>query len=140
MARYCEAMSKENIEIVHQVFDAFSRGDFDGVLRLCDENIVITQPRELLDAPASQQHGHAGVLEAFAIWPEQWEDYRVESVEVLADPADLVVVASRQSGRGRQSGLEVTMEFTFLFTVQGAKITRWRLFVDRVEALEAAGL
>jgi ketosteroid isomerase-like protein len=133
-------MSRENVDIVHQAFDAFSRGDFDGVLRVCDENIVITQPPDFLDAPSLKQHGHPGVLEAFAIWPEQWDDYRIDSVEVLADPGDLVVVSTRQSGRGRQSGLEVTMEFTFLFTVRGGKLTEWRLFTDEAQALEAAGL
>ena len=133
-------MSQENVAIVHEAFDAFSRGDFDGVLRVCDENIVITQPPELLDASSSQQYGHAGVLQAFAIWPEQWDDYRVESVDVLAHPGDLVVVATRQSGRGRRSDVEVTMEFTFLFTVLGGKITEWRLFGDRAQALEAADL
>jgi ketosteroid isomerase-like protein len=133
-------VSAENVEIVREAFDAFDRGDFEGVLRVCDENIVITQPVELLDAASSQQHGHAGVREAFAIWPEQWDDYRIDSFRVLADPADLVVVATRQSGRGRQSGVEVAMEFTFLFTVRDGKITEWRLFIDEAQALEAAGL
>jgi ketosteroid isomerase-like protein len=133
-------MSQENIEIVLQAFDAFGRGDYEGVLRAFDEDVVITQPAELLDAPSLQQYGHSGVLEALAIWPEQWDDYRVESIRVLADPADQVVVATRQSGRGRQSGIEVTMEFTFLFTLQDKKITEWRLFLREAQALEAAGL
>ena len=128
------------MEIVLQAFDAFGRGDFEGVLRAFDEDVVITQPAELLDAPSVQQYGHAGVREAFALWPEQWDEYRVESVRVLADPADQVVVATRQSGRGRQSGIEVEMEFTFLFTVQNRKIREWRLFLHEAQALAAAGL
>jgi len=40
-------MSHENVEIVRNAFDAFSRGDIEGVLRLCDEDILITQPQEL---------------------------------------------------------------------------------------------
>ena len=133
-------MSQDNIEIVLQAFDAFGRGDYEGVLRAFDEDVVITQPAELLDAPSLRQYGHSGVLEALAIWPEQWDDYRVESIRVLADPADRVVVATRQSGRGRQSGIEVTMDFTFLYTLQDKKITEWRLFVHEAQALEAAGL
>jgi ketosteroid isomerase-like protein len=133
-------MSRENVEIVLGAFDAFGRGDVEGVLRVCDEDIVITQPAELLDASSSQQYGHAGVLEAFAIWPEQWDDYHIDNVRVLADPAEHVVVATRQSGRGRQSGIEVTMEFTFVFTLQDRKIAEWRLFLHEAQALEAAGL
>ena len=132
-------MSQENVEIIRNAFDAFTRGDIESILAVCDEDIVVKQAREL-PGVAPQQHGHAGVLEAFAIWPEQWDDYRVENVRVVADPADLVVVATQHRGRGRQSGIEVTMEFTFLFTVRDGKITEWRLFMDEAQALEAAGL
>jgi uncharacterized protein len=132
-------MSQENVEIVLQAFDAFGRADYEAVLRVCDENIVITQPSELPDAPI-QQHGHTGVLEAFALWPEQWDDYRIEGVRVLADPADQVVVAARTSGRGKQSGVAVAMGFAFLFTVHQGKITEWRLFLDEAQALQAAGV
>ena len=71
-------MPAENIEIVRDAFAAFDRGDMDGVLRLCDEDIVITQPREL-PGVSHEQRGHRGVLEAFAIWPEQWDGYRSRS-------------------------------------------------------------
>jgi ketosteroid isomerase-like protein len=133
-------MSRENVEVVLQAFGAFARHDYDAVLQAFDEDVVITQPSELLDAPSAQQHGHAGVLEALAIWPEQWDEYRVESIRVLADSADQVVVATRQSGRGKQSGVTVEMDFTFVFRLPDKKITEWRLFLHEAEALEAAGL
>ena len=97
-------MSQENVEIVRDAFDAFTRGDTEGVLRRCDENIVITQPPEL-PGSSPQQHGHSGVLEAFAIWPEQWDNYRIEIVRIVADPGDHVVVTARTGGRGKQSRL-----------------------------------
>jgi ketosteroid isomerase-like protein len=68
-------MSQENVEIVRNAFDAFTRGDIEGVLRRCDENILITQPQEL-PGVSRQQRGHSGVLEAFGIWPEQWNDFQ----------------------------------------------------------------
>jgi ketosteroid isomerase-like protein len=40
-------MSEENVEIVRSAFAASDRGDMEGILRLCDEDIVITQPPEL---------------------------------------------------------------------------------------------
>jgi ketosteroid isomerase-like protein len=132
-------MSRENVEIVRRGFDAFTRGDIEEVMRLCDEDILITQAPEIPGA-SPQQRGHQGVLEAFAIWPDQWDDYRVEIRRILADPGDHVVVATRQSGRGKQSGVEVEAEFTFLFTVRHEKITEWRIFVRESQALEAAGL
>jgi uncharacterized protein len=124
---------------VQSAFAAFIRGDTDAVLRLCAEDIVITQPPEL-PGVSPHQYGHSGVLEAFAIWPEQWDEYRIESPRVIADPGDHVVVAARTRGRGKQSGVEVDMEFAFLFTVREGMIAEWQIFVNKDQALEAAGL
>ena len=93
------------VEIVRSAFAAFDRGDIEGVLRLADEDIVITQPPEL-PGVSPEQHGHR----------------------------------ARTRGRGNQSGVEVAMEFSFVFTVRDAKISEWRLFVQEDQALEAAGL
>ena len=132
-------MSQENVEIVRAAFDAYLRGETDAVLRLCDEDIVITQPPDV-PGLSPQQRGHAGLLEAFAVWPEQWDDYSADLERVIAHPGDYVVVAIRSRGRGPQSGVEVTMEFTFVFTVRDGKITEWRIFTRQDQALEAVGL
>jgi ketosteroid isomerase-like protein len=131
-------MSQDSGEIVRRAFDAFGRGDIEAVLSLCDEDIVITQPPELFDA-SRRQHGHAGVLEAFAIWPEQWDDYRIEVLRVV-DLGDHVFVATQTHGRGKQSEIEVTMEIAFVFSVRDGKIAEMRIFMREDQALEAAGL
>jgi ketosteroid isomerase-like protein len=132
-------MSQENVDLVQTAFAAFIRGDTDAVLQLCAEDIVTTQPPELPGVPP-HQYGHSGVLEAFAIWPEQWDEYRIEPPRVIADPGDHVVVAARTAGRGKQSGVEVEMEFAFVFTVHEGKLAEWRIFVSEDQALKAAGL
>ena len=132
-------MSQGNIEIVREVFAAFDRGDIEAVLRCCDEDIVITQPAEVPGINL-QQRGHQGVLEAFAIWPEQWDDFRVEVVGLTAVTADKVIANIRTLGRGKQSGIEVDMEFSFVFTLRDEKIIEWKLFLREDQALEAAGL
>ena len=132
-------MSQENVEIVQTAFAAFERGDMDALLELCDEDIAITQPPDLPGIPG-EQRGHSGVLEALAVWPEQWEDYRSELGRIVADRGDLVVVTARTRGRGKQSGVHVERDFTFVFTVRDEKIVEWRLFMREDQALEAAGL
>ena len=132
-------MSRENVEIVKKAFDAFARGDTEAILDLSDEEIVIVQPPELPGVPR-RHHGREGVLEAFSLWPEQWDDYRVEAMEVVAEAGDHVVVRSRQSGRGKQSGIHVDVEFTFAFTIRDGKVVEWRIFLQESEALAALGL
>ncbi|MDQ6915004.1 MAG: nuclear transport factor 2 family protein [Actinomycetota bacterium] len=128
-------MSQENVEVVQAAFRAYERGDMEGVLRLCDENIEITQPAEL-PGVSRRQHGHAGVLEAFAIWPEQWDDFRVEILRAV-DMGDQVLVTTLQGGRGKESGVPVETRFSFLFSVRTGKIAEWRLFMREEDALEA---
>ena len=68
-------MSQANVEIVRRAFEAYTRGDIASVLALVDPEVVIVQPLEL---GGTVQHGHAGLLEAFGMWPEEWDDYRDE--------------------------------------------------------------
>jgi ketosteroid isomerase-like protein len=131
-------MSQENVEIVRAAFEAFEDGDMQAVLGLCDENIEITQAAELLDASRNQR-GHAGVLEAFAIWPDLWDDYRIEILR-LVDTGDHVLVTTINRGRGKDSGVPVEMPFSFVFSLRAGKITEWRLFMLEEQAVEAVGL
>jgi ketosteroid isomerase-like protein len=131
-------MSQQNVEIVQSAFEAWDRGDTEAILEVCDEGIVVIQAPELPGVPP-QQHGHAGVLEAFALWPGYWDDFRIEILRTV-DLGEHVVVTTAQSGRSKDSGIEVTAQFTFLFRLDDGKITEWRIFVRESEALEAARL
>ena len=124
--------------MVERAFEAFDGGDFDAVLALCDEDIVIRQPRELPGAPPIL-HGHAGVLESFELWPEQWDDFRLETLD-MRDLGSHVLVNAQTFGRGKQSGIEVEARFTFVFTLRNGKLWEWQLFLREEEALEAVGL
>jgi ketosteroid isomerase-like protein len=126
------------VNLIQAAFRAFESGDMDGVLRLCDENIEIIQDANLLGVPG-RQHGHAGVLEAFALWPDLWDDFRVEILRVH-DSGDRVIVATVNRGRGKDSGVPVEMPFTFLFLIRAGKIAEWRLFMSEDQALKAVGL
>jgi ketosteroid isomerase-like protein len=130
-------MSQENVEIVRAAFDAYSRGDMESVFRLVDPEIVVMQPPEMPDAVP--HHGHAGVMEAIAVWPEEWDDYRIEIVQIV-DAGDHVVVRIHQRGRGKGSGVEVEGEIWFVLRFRNSKVAEWRMFGTEREALEAAGL
>jgi ketosteroid isomerase-like protein len=125
----------ENAAIVRGGFEAFENGDIEDVLARFDEDVVIRQPPELFDAPSTQR-GHAGVLEAFAIWPEQWDDFRVEILDI-EEHGDQVLVKSLNHGRSKDSGIEVATRFSFVFRVRDGRITHWRIYVREEEALEA---
>jgi ketosteroid isomerase-like protein len=130
-------MSQENVKAVKAAFDAYVRGDIESALRPVDPEIVVFQPSEMPDAKT--HHGHAGVMEAIAAWPEQWDDYQLEIVQIV-DADDHVVVRTHQRGRGKGSGVEVEDEIWFVLLFRNGKIVEWRMFGAEREALEAAGL
>jgi ketosteroid isomerase-like protein len=130
-------VSEENVEIVRAAIGAFVRRDYEGVLSLCDEDIEITQAVGFAGIP-DKLHGHAGVLEAFDLWAEQWDDYQTEILRV-ADLGDYVMVAQIVRGRGKGSGVQVEMPLPLLFSIRAGKISEWRMFSREDEALKAVG-
>ena len=53
---------------------------------------------------------------------------------------DLVVSFYRGTGVGRESGVEVVRDLTGVYRIRDGKIASERIYLDRDEALEAAGL
>ena len=82
--------------------------------------------------------GH-GELEVF--WDAFWSTFEEVQVEMhgFTEVGSEVVVPNTAHVRGRQ-GIEVIARSTFVFTVENGQITRLRMFQERAEALEAAGL
>ena len=60
--------------------------------------------------------------------------------ERFFDLGDRILVFVRILGIGKGSGARAEAAQAHLFTVREGKVTAWALFVDRSEALEAAGL
>jgi ketosteroid isomerase-like protein len=83
--------------------------------------------------------GREGVAEAMRVWTGTWDDWRVE-LEEIVDAGDRVVLIARESGRGKGSGIEIDQRVYGVFTLRDGKIVRWKGFIDRDQALEAAGL
>ena len=132
-------MSQENVEIVRSGWDAWTRGDIDGIFEAWDPEVVwdLTHFR---DWPDRIYRGHEGVRRFLSDWLELWDAYEVGVDAILAAPGDRVVALAWQRGKGRESGLPMEMEWAQIATIRGGRVTRVENFDKREEALEAAGL
>jgi uncharacterized protein len=130
------AMSEANVEIVRRMYEAYLRGDNDAALGAFDPDVefdVSIRPE------AGIYRGPAGIAEAMRTWTGTWEDFRIE-VKEIRDAGDRVLVADRQSGRGKGSGVPLDQETYTIYTMRDGKIVH-AVWVDtREKALEAAGL
>ena len=129
-------MSQENVEIVRTCLRAFDRGEYAAAMEALHPDISY----ELTHFPDGQVYrGHDGVREAFRIWIGTWDDYRQERDEII-DAGDEVVVATREYGRGKGSGLQLDRLTYGIWTLRDAQVVRVRFCSTNTDALEAAGL
>jgi ketosteroid isomerase-like protein len=129
-------MSRENVELVERVYEAFSRGDAAAALSYFDPSVVMDASHRV---DGRIGHGHQELTAILIEWLGTWDRWR-EEIEETRDLGDRVLVISTQRGVGKGSGIEWENRFAMLYEMQGGKITRWTIYDDPQEALEAAGL
>jgi uncharacterized protein len=140
-------MSDENVEIVRRLFhvylEALDRGDLDIWFNSDDlaEDFEWIMPREGgLGLPPSYR-GREGFREFMQTWTqEQFQDWSIELERLIDAGGDRVVAFFHQRAIGRESGVPVELRMATLYELEDGRIVRMRHFLDREEALEAAGL
>jgi ketosteroid isomerase-like protein len=72
---------------------------------------------------------------------EFWSTFQYVQLETydVTEVGSDVVISNTAHMRGRD-GIEVSARSTLVYTVENGQITRLRMFQERAEALEAAGL
>jgi ketosteroid isomerase-like protein len=83
-------------------------------------------------------HGPDAVREFGEAFFRVWEKAEFEIREII-DAKDAVVVRIRWRLWGRASGVETEVEYSAVYMLDSGKITRYREYVSRGEALEAVG-
>jgi ketosteroid isomerase-like protein len=88
-------MSRENVEVVREMTEAFLRGDVEQALVAYDPDVE-WDGRNLPDGKVAR--GLGAVVEHVARWAEQWEDWQYQPLDYI-DAGDDVVLITRERGR-----------------------------------------
>jgi ketosteroid isomerase-like protein len=132
-------MSQKNVSVVRRWWEGFNE---DGMppLALCDEEIQIRMPQ---DFPVRGLYeGHDGVRR----WRDEvfdvFDDPRVEAEEIVDVHGDgtTVLMLLRATGIASYSELKVNYEWGAIWTIRDGKVLRAQGYLNRADALEAAGL
>lgn len=127
-------MDQSNLDVVRGGYEAFGRGDFDWIAAQMDPEIVWHDASEI---PGARRRAGIEDVRAFLeSFPRIWEEPRVEPEE-LNQAGDTVVALVRFTGRGRNSGAEVSRELAHLFEFLDVKVRRVVTYFDRGQALLA---
>jgi ketosteroid isomerase-like protein len=131
-------MSEENIEVIRRAFDAFNRGDSEGVAAALAPGFEYVATGALVGA-FGEYRGAEGFREFLDLFWEEFDEPKIQSREMIdADDGVLTWVTFR--GRGRQSGVETSLDLWHMWTLQNGKAVRGRAFRSKREALEASVL
>jgi len=129
-------MSEEWVGLVRLGFEAMQRGDlavFDG---MTTPDLVLVQPPEVPDAKSYE--GRDAIAEALDDWPKQWDNFRMDLIEVIDVDDEVAVLVTRHRGRGRESGIEMDFEVFYVNWGRDGRLARVEMFFDRRQALKAA--
>ena len=130
-------MSKENVEVVRAAFDAYLRGDDEGLVGFAHPDVEIQPSSDSTEG--TPQRGHDALLRFFHEWESAWENYSIEPRE-FHDAGDKVVIVLYERGRGPGSGIVVDDQFAHVWSIDEGKATRIEVFSHKRDALAAAGI
>ena len=134
-------MSRENVEVVRQLYAAVAARDASRVLALYDRDVEVDGSRlpEARLAGGAVFRGYEGIRATYRDWSEAWQSFE-DHCDELIDAGEHVVSLVTRRGRGRASGVETATPRAGVWTIRDGKVTRIVWFPSHEEALEAAGL
>ena len=132
-------MSEENVEVVRRVTDVMDAEGFEAALPVFLE--AAHPDVEWREDPAwPGSANYRGIEQVRHVILDRMGTLDFDQqTEDLIDAGDRVIVLVRWLGRGKASGAQGELSMAMVWTVREQAITSVEFFLDRAEALDAAG-
>ncbi len=127
-------MPQDNIELVRRILTA---GLDEILVELIDPSVRLDLSERVFN-PAVYE-GYEGLRRWRADVEDVWDFYRMEPEEFF-EGEGVVLVETRERGRGAGSGAQVDRLTMLLVRLDDRRVTEIRLYGDRDKAFAAAGL
>ena len=151
-------MSRENVEIVRRFYEVAAaayagieavqeahekeiRRVLPAAEAILTSDVVVRAPEDsnFPDTGTGEWHGHEGFMQFAAGQTEGFREMSIAPQEFI-DAGDKVMVPMQFGGRARHTGIEVRFAFVHVLTIRDGKVARLDVYVNKAQALEAAGL
>lgn len=128
-----------NVDATRRSYEAFARGDMDGVVADMHPEIEWHQAQGL--PHGGLYHGLDEVRRAIfdPLDEEWWDEFAADAHEFL-DAGPQVVVIGRYRGRAKGTGRRLDVPFVHVWTYEDGKAVRFRQFLDTAGWREALGV
>jgi ketosteroid isomerase-like protein len=131
-------MSRENVEVVRQSFEAVNRSDAQAMAALCHEDIEFVS---MLTAVEEASYRGKDAWETyFRDMGEIWQGWRAQGIEIFEADDERLASVFRMVGTGKRSGTPIEQPVGVTYTFRDGKIWRLRSYLEPSEALKAVGL
>ena len=131
-------MSKANVEIVRQIFEAFNSEDIDLILSFTHSDFEVEVPPDFSAEPDTYR-GHDGMRRYWESFQDAMDEIRFDA-ERLWDSDRGVVVEMRVRAKGRQTAIPVEQRPVAVWAICDRKVIRVRAYPSLSDAFEAVGL
>jgi ketosteroid isomerase-like protein len=128
-------MSRENLEVVDALGEAWNAGDMDALRELFDPDVIVRVPDGWPEPGPFV--GREAVMGQFERNRDAWDSDTFEAVEDPIDAGDRVVVRLIWTGVGR--GLRTQLKFTAVYTVRKGKVSGKALLRHVANDMAAVG-
>ena len=135
-------MSKQNVEIIRAIVQAFiegvERGDFSAAW---DTGAVAAQLEWIPAAEMAEQRSFRGrddFVEFMRGWTEDFEEYSVHLERLIDAGNDRVMGFFHQTAMGRGSGVPVRQDYAIVYELTDGQLVRMQIYLDRDDALKQA--
>ena len=125
------------MEIVQRAVAALNARDLEGYLTCCTEDLELHTP---LEAFVGVYEGRDGIKRWLADVEDAAPDFHIDLQDVKAVGSHQVLAFAHLGSTGRASGVPLAGDSGNVYDLVDGKIRRTRIFLDRADALKAAGL
>ena len=140
MSEENQALADEGIAALNETY---SSGDTSPWQRVVEKWF---DPEVVLDAGGSEAftegewRGHDGAVGFVVNQMDAMDGMWMRHEEFIPIDPDTFVIGITFGGRAKHTGIPVELKPFHVFNLRGGRVTRWRIFLSREQALEAAGL
>jgi ketosteroid isomerase-like protein len=128
-----------NLDLVRSIFADWERGDYSST-DWADPDIDLV----VIDGPTpGLGRGIPDMVRGMRDYLTAWQGHHTEAEECQELDSERILVMTRESARGKTSGLELSQIRTqgaHLFHIRDGKVTRLAIYWDRDSALADLGL
>ena len=132
-------MSRQNVDLIRGIYDAFGAGDVPGVLGRMSPDIEWNEAESFPYADGNPYRGPDAILGGvFARLGGEWEGFAAVPEEFL-DAGDSVVVLGRYRGTCKATGEPVDAQMAHVWRVKDGKAAAFQQYTDTLQFARATG-